>query len=134
MRLPFTWSWRRAPDAAHKRLSAPLFDTERWVRSFEDGLQQMDQWVNGTFNVRRFDIECQDFGQSPSCLQKLFEFETYGALLDAQPDSNHWVASSNPHGYAFGVFQQTRYQVAEMLCGQHIHSSCQTAHTSLKFC
>ena len=89
---------------AHKRLSAPLFDTERWVRSFEDGLQQMwDQWVNG--NLQRqalLDIECQDFGQSPSCLQKLFEFETYGALLDAQPDSNHWVASSNPHGYAFG--------------------------------
>jgi len=33
--------WNRRSRLAAKRLSAPLFDTERWVRSFENGLHQV---------------------------------------------------------------------------------------------
>ena len=53
---------------ASRRLSAPLFDTERWVRSFEDGFHQMwDQWIDKKQDRDALqDINCQDFGMSPS--------------------------------------------------------------------
>lgn len=98
--------WREK--LASKRLSAPLFDTERWVRSFEDGLHQMwDMWANGHHSRQTLgDIVCRDFGESPSAARKRDEYAKFGALRG----SPSWTRaggdsdkdSANPHGYSFG--------------------------------
>jgi len=72
---------------AAKRLSSPLFDTERWVRSFEDGLQQMwHLWVSSKHQRHELrDISCRDHGESQSAAEKRAHYARFGCLRPAPP-------------------------------------------------